>query len=155
MEVWVVSSEIIIKNVIKIFLFILSFSLSAQSSINIKSPQEKTKIKAGDYLEIIWSYRNLNSQVQVSYSKDKINWNRIDQVNAIEKSLWWEVPNFYDSDGEIYLKVSSIRNKNISDNVSLRFPHYSINRYATKSSRNYINNNTGKYVLITAKMDNI
>ena len=122
MEGWVVSSEIIIKNVIKIFLFILSFSLSAQSSINIKSPQEKTKIKAGDYLEIIWSYRNLNSQVQVSYSKDKINWNRIDQVNAIEKSLWWEVPNFYDSDGEIYLKVSSIRNKNISDNVSLRLP---------------------------------
>lgn len=129
--------------------------LNGQAYFSIISPKNNAKVTAGDDIEISWSHNNLTGKVIVSYSWDNNKWVTIDEVNIVEKQVWWEVPNTYDSDGVVSIKVQSLRRPSIYRIVNVYLPNYNRTTYGGQIASNYLNINTGKYINITMKKDNI
>ena len=135
--------------VINSFIFTLLPLLSGQSRLTITNPKNNGKIYNNSTVPIAWTYRNVQGEVNISYSHNGQDWIGIDVVNVVEKSFggWYIDNEFYDTNGEIFIKVQSRKNPGIFSVVDLRLPNF--------KSPVYENIKTDYYVFITIEKDNI
>lgn len=135
--------------VINSFIFTLLPFLSGQSRLTITNPKNNEKIYNNSTVPIAWTYRNVQGEVNISYSTNGQDWIVIDVVNVVEKSFggWYIDNEFYDSNGEIFFKVQSVQYPSIYSTVNLQLPNYTGTVAAVER--------VDQYVIITKKLDNI
>ena len=113
-----------IKIVISTLLLFISV-LPAQR-LTIEKPTINSNIVPESMVEIEWSYFQVDGNIIISYSKNSGTWGKkeIDIVDVAEKSYSWFVPSINEYDGEIYIRITSEKDKSVNDRMALRLPNY-------------------------------
>ncbi len=106
-----------------IFFFIVGSTLFGQnSSIQILSPTENSKINSGELVEIEWSWNQLQGVINIYISKDLLSSDELlTTINVAEQSYFWLVPeDFAAQNGTFSIIIVSADNDNVYDEITLR-----------------------------------
>tara|TARA_B100000315_G_C14526631_1_gene564133 strand:- start:77 stop:835 length:759 start_codon:yes stop_codon:yes gene_type:complete len=115
-------------------IYIFFSDISAQS-LKIKKPRNNSKIQLQNVVSIEWSSYRVSGDIHISYSNNgRFPWHEINIVGVKEKSYDWFVPYMSDTDGEILIRIYSVREPSVQSVIKVRLPNYS-RTVATQTSK--------------------